>query len=144
VTAVAVTSPVTDAALRLVRSLDRPVGDAARPPGPTPAPASFYPYAVVYTGTPLLRGNLLNPKEDGLHRIHVAVVGRTRSSADALRDQIRELLCDVTAWSIDGHAVVNTEHADSPDIFRDDDVSPPLFNAVTVVNVWATPDGTGS
>jgi hypothetical protein len=145
VTDVAISSPVTEAALALLRSTTgAPIGDAIRPEAPAKPPASFYPYGVLYVGTTDLRGTLVAPKEDGLHRLQVSCVGRTRAGAESLRDQARETLLDVTAWDIDGYAVASTEHAGSPQIFRDDDVSPALFNAITVVNVLVTPDGSGS
>lgn len=141
---IAVSAPVTEAALDALRTLGRPIGDGARPPGPNPAPVTFYPFAVLYVGTTDMRGSLVHPREDGLHRLHVACVGRTRESAEAMRDEARALLLDVTSLAIEGYAVVYTEHAGSPETFRDDDVTPPLFNAIAVVNVFVTPDLSGS
>lgn len=135
---VATLHPVTVDAIRLVKTLGRPTGDAETPDGPTPPPASFYPYAVIYAGTVRMQGSLLDPKEDGLHRVQVTCVGKTRASAESLRDDALALLLDPDAWTIDGHAVVWTEHAGSPNTFRDDDVKPVLFSAVGVANVMVT------
>jgi hypothetical protein len=136
---VAISSPVTDAVLTAVRTLGRPVGDAVRPAGPTPAPTSFYPYAVVYVGTTRIEGSLVHPKEDGLHRVQITCVGLTRQAAEALRDDVRALLLEVDSLDIDGYVVVWTEHAGSPEVRRDDDTPPSVFSAVTVVNVFVTP-----
>lgn len=140
---VAVSTPVTDAYLAALRELGRPIGDAVRPAAPNPPPSSFYPYGVLYTGVVRLEGTLVDPHEDGLHRIQVTSIGRDRVGAEWLRDLVRPVLLD-TSVDIDGHAVVWTELVSSVPITRDDDVSPPLFYAVDVVNALITPTASGS
>lgn len=139
---VAVSSAVTEAYLTALRELGRPIGDAVVPDGweAGRAPSNFYPYGVLYVGTTLMQGSLVNPKEDGLYRLQVTSVGKDRAGAEWLRDRVRPILLDVTI-EIDGFAVAWTELATSQPIFRDDDVTPPLFYAVDVVNLFVTPDG---
>lgn len=136
---VAISSPVTDAALALLGSLQWQVGDAARPPGPKPGPRSFYPYGVLYTGATRMDGTLLDPKEDALHRVQVTAVGLDRAGAEDYRDNARQLLLDPANWDIDGFAVVWTELVTSQPVTRDNDVDPPLFYAIDVINVFVTP-----
>lgn len=133
-TEVAQVSPVTAAYLAALRTTGRPVGDARKPDGQP----NLYPYGVLYVGTVDLRGTLVDPKEDGLHRVQVTTVGMTRASAEALRDDFRRILHDVTV-DIDGYSIVWTEHAAGQDVTRDDDVTPSVFYAVDAVNVYATP-----
>lgn len=149
-TDVAQSSPVTDAVLDLLRTIENPaggniqVGDAVRPPGPTPAPATFFPYAVVHTGLTLLDGTYVEPKEDGLYRIQVNSIGLDRAGAEWLRDQGRALLCDPSNYDIAGYVVVSTEFVTGLPTTRDDDVTPPLHTAIDVINVLATPAAGGS
>lgn len=138
-TYVAPVSPVTDAYLAALEATNRPIGDARKPAGQE----HLYPYSILYVGTPDLRGDLVNPKEDGLHRLQVTTVGLTRQSVEAQRDAARRVLHDRSV-EIDGHAVVWTEHAGSPEVTRDDDVKPPVFTAVEIANVFVTPIAGGS
>lgn len=131
---VAQVSPVTTAYLDALRAVGRPIGDGRKPDGQ----AHLYPYGVLYVGTTDLRGDLLNPKEDGFHRLQVTTVGLTRESVEALRDDLRSVLHDRTV-DIDGHAVVWTEHAGGQEVNRDDDVTPAVFYGVDVANVYVTP-----
>lgn len=136
-TAVAQVSPVTTAYLAALRALGRPVGDARKPDGQP----NLYPYGVLYVGTADLRGTLVDPKEDGLHRIQVTTVGTTREGVEDLRDQFRSVLHDVNV-DIDGHAVVWTEHVAGQEVARDDDITErTIFYAVDAVNVYVTPIG---
>lgn len=141
---IALSSPVTEATLTALRTLGRPVGDGVKPSSPEKPPASFYPYLVLHTSTPDVRGSLVYPHEDALHRLHVACVGRTRESAEALRDEARALLLDSSTLDIDGYAVVWTRHAGSPEVSRNDQATPALYDAVVVVNVFVTPTDSGS
>lgn len=141
-TRVAETVPVTEAVLEAVGEIPNPagglvqVGDAARPPSPAKPPVAFFPYAVVYTAPVLVDGSLGEPKVDGLHRVQVTCVGRDRRGAEWLADEVRGVLVHLY---VDGHKVVSTDVLPSPPIFRDDDVSPPLFVAAVVVNVYVAP-----
>lgn len=135
-TDVAQVSPVTDGYLAALRTTGRPVGDARKPDGQP----NLYPYGVLYVGTVDLRGTLVDPKEDGLHRVQVTTVGLTRQSVEALRDAFRAVLHDVNV-DIDGYSVVWTEHAGGQDVNRDDDTPQTLFYAVDAVNVYVTPTG---
>lgn len=138
---IAVSSPVTAAVLTALATVipSSRIGDGVRPAAPTPAPASFFPYAVVHSGTDRLDGNLLEAQEDGLHRIQITSVGKDRIGAEWLRDRVRLLLLDRASLTITGHAVVWTELVTSQPILRDDDVSPPLFYAVDIVHLFVSP-----
>lgn len=138
---IATSSPVTEGVLAALATVipSTRVGDGVKPPSPNPPPASFYPYLVVYTGLDLLDGNLLEPKEDGLHRVQVTSIGKDRIGAEWLRDQVREVLLDRDAVTITGHAVTWTELVTSQPIGRDDDVVPPLFFAVDIFHLFVTP-----
>lgn len=135
---VAPSKPITDAYLVALKTLGREVGDAAKPPSPANPPSSFYPYFVLYTGISRLQGSAEQSKEDGLHRLQVTTVGKTRAGVDDYRHQARTILLDIDT-SIDGHAVVWTELIAAQPVARDDDVKPPLFFAVDVVNALITP-----
>ena len=139
-TEIAVSSPVTEAVIAALETIiPNRVGDGVRPPGPTPAPNSFYPYAVVYSGTDRTDGNLLEAQEDGLHRIQVTSVSKDRVGVEWLRDRVRALLLDRDALTMTDHAVVWTELVTSQPTGRDDDVTPPLFYAVDIVHLYVTP-----
>lgn len=140
---VAEVSPVTDALLIALRTTGKQIGDAIKPPSPNPPPTSFYPYAILYVGTPALDGNLLNPNEDGIHRAQVTSVAKDRRGAEWMRDRAREVLLD-TDLDIEGHVIVWSELESSPPITRDDDVSPPLFYAVDIFRLYVTPAASGS
>lgn len=148
-TVVAESLAVTDAYLAALRAIAHPaggtvqIGDVVKPESPAKPPRSFYPYAVLHVGTSRLDGSLLDPKEDGLHRVQVTCVGLDRRGAEWLRDRAREVLCDPSV-SIDDHAVNWTEMLPNPPTFREDDVSPPVFTAVCVANVYVTPTSSGS
>lgn len=136
---VAVSSPVTEAYLAALELIvPNRVGDGVKPPSPSNPPASFFPYCVLYVGTTLMQGTLVNPKEDGLHRVQVTSVGRTRESAEWLRDQVRPVLLDMTLEGV-GVSCVWTELVNSQPIQRDDDVTPALFYVVDVANSLWTP-----
>lgn len=137
-TDVAVSTPITEAYLSALEATGRPIGDAAKPPGQ----ANLYPYGVLYVGTVLIQGSLVEPNEDGLHRVQVTSVGITRASVEYLRDQIRAVLLDVSV-DIDGYAVVWTELVNSQPVVREEEVKPVVFSGVDVVNVFVTPT-TGS
>lgn len=149
-TDVAVAATVTDAVLAALRAIPNPsggtihVGDAVKPDSPAKPPLSFYPYAIVYAGVVDTNGTLVAPHEDAIHRVQVICVGRDRLGAEWLRDQCRQILLDKTALAIDGAVVVWTESAGEPSVTRDDDLSPPVFSAVIVVNLKVTPTGAGS
>lgn len=144
-TVVAESSPVVDAVLAAVASIANPaggtiqVGDGVKPPSPATPPAAFYPYAVVYGGLVRTAGTLVDPHEDGLHRIQVTCVGKDRAGAEWLRDRVREVLLQPNELAIDGYAATWAESAGDPATFRDDDVTPPVFVAATVANIHATP-----
>lgn len=146
---VAVSTPITEAYLSALSDIDHPaggkvkIGDATRPDGPQPGPKSFYPYGVLYVGTTVMQGTLVQPREDGLHRVQVTSIGLDRAGAEWLRDQVRPILLDTTV-DIDGYAVVYSALVTSMPVTRDTDVTPHLFYAVDVVNVFATPAETGS
>ena len=140
---VAVSAPVTAGYLAALKDLGFQVGDGERPPGPAKPPASFYPYAVLYTGTARMEGTLVQPHEDGVHRLQVSCVGLDRKGAEYLRDLARAVLLN-TDIEIEGHAIVWTELVVSRPIFRDDDVTPHLFNAVDIVHAYITPAPSGS
>lgn len=131
---VAVSSPITDAVLAALEDTDRPVGDGRKPTGQ----ANLYPYCVLYAGTTRMQGTLVDPNEDGLHRIQVTSVGLTRESAEYLRDLVRPILLG-RELAIDGHAVVWSELVTSQPVARDDDVTPAVFYAIDVVNLLVTP-----
>ena len=131
---VAVTSPITAAYLDALADIGRPVGDAQKPTGQ----ANLYPYAILYVSVTRLQGTLVDPHEDGLHRLQVTSVGLTRASVEHLRDQVRPVLLDKETV-IDGHAVAWTELVTSQPVARDDDVTPAVFYAVDIVNVLVTP-----
>lgn len=137
---VAVSSPVTAAYLAAFADAGLRIGDAEVPDGWTheKPPASMYPYGVLYVGTTLMQGTLVNPHEDGLHRVQVTSVGRTRESAEWLRDQVRPILLDMTLEA-DAVACVSTELVSSQPVSRDTDVTPSVFFAVDVVNALWTP-----
>lgn len=130
---VAVESPVAAAYVTALEAIGRPVGLGKKPSGP-----NLYPYAIVYPGVTDTDGTLLAPSEDGLHRIQVTCVGLTAESALALRDAARNVLRDRSV-PIEGHKVVRVEHAGSPPLSRDDDVTPNVFTAVEVANAYITP-----
>lgn len=130
---VAVESSIAAAYVSALEAIGRPVGLGKKPSGP-----NLYPYAVVYSGITDTDGSLLAPDEDGLHRIQVTCVGLTAESALALRDAARAVLCDRSVV-IPGRKVVRTEHAGSPPIYRDEDVTPNVFSAVEVRNIYVTP-----
>jgi hypothetical protein len=142
---VAVASPITDAVIDAVHAISNPaggviqVGDAIRPAAPERPPRGFYPYAVVYAGIVRTEGTLVDPHEDGVHRVQVTCVGLDRAGAEWLRDEVRQILLDKTALDVDGHVVVWTESAGEPSVFRDEDVKPALFVAPIVVNIKVTP-----
>ena len=131
---VATSSAVTAAYLAALEDTGRPIGDGKKPPGQE----HLYPYAILYTGTTRMQGTLVDPHEDGLHRLQVTSVGMTRESAEHLRDLVRPILLDVTV-AIDGYGVVWTELVTSQPVTRDDDVTPAVFYAVDVVNALITP-----
>lgn len=133
-TDVAISTPVTEAYLTALEATGRPIGDAAKPPGQ----ANLYPYGVLYVGTVLMQGTLVDPKEDGLHRVQVTSVGITRQSVEYLRDLVRPILLDVSV-DIDGYVVVWTELVNSQPVVREDEVKPVVFSGVDVVNVFVTP-----
>lgn len=137
---VAVSSPVTEAYLTALAGIipANRVGDGVKPPSPEPPPASFFPYLVLYVGTTLMQGTLIDPKEDGLHRVQVSSVGRSRESCEWLRDQVRPVLLDMTLTG-DGVVCVSTELVTSQPIQRDDDIAPAVFLAVDVINCLWTP-----
>lgn len=135
---VAVSSPVTEAYLSALEEVaPNRVGDGVRGHAGKP-PASYFPYVVLYVGTTLMQGTFVNPNEDGLHRVQVTSVGRTRESCEAMRDLVRPVLLDDSLY-IDGYYVVYAEMVNSQPISRDDDVDPPVFFAVDVANVLVTP-----
>lgn len=138
-TVTAVSSPITDAYLDALAATDRPVGDAQKPTGHQ----QLYPYCVFYGATVRMEGSLVDPHEDGLHRLQATVVGLTRKSVDYLCDLVAPILLDKTT-AIDGHAVVWTESLPSPATQRDDDATPPVFWRAVVVNALITPDSSGS
>ena len=131
---VAITSPITAAYLDALEVIGRPVGDAQKPTGQP----HLYPYAILYVGVTRMQGTLVDPHEDGLHRLQVTSVGLTRASVEDLRDQVRPVLLDVSTV-IDGHAVVFTELVTSQPVTRDDSVTPAVFYGVDVVNALITP-----
>lgn len=137
---VAVSSPVTEAYLEALTDAGLRIGDGIIPDGweRTKVPASMYPYGVLYVGTTLMQGTLVNPKEDGLHRVQVTSVGRTRESTEWLRDRVRPVLLNMTLEG-DGVACVWTELVNSQPVIRDDDVTPAVFFAVDVANALWTP-----
>lgn len=138
-TIVAESRPFTDATIALLRTTGRQIGDGVAPDGAANPPPKFFPYATVYTGTVTLLGSLDAPREDGIHRAHVNCVGRDRKGAERMRDQVRALLLDRTAWTIPGYAVTSVSHVVSPDVTRDDDVTPAVFVAPVLVDVLVTP-----
>lgn len=143
-TDVVVSFPFTEAVLDALKANGMRVGDARRPDGPSPAPASFYPYVVVRVGTVRMEGDYVEPKQDGLQQVTATAVGMTRQSAETARDQASAFLLDTSSLDIDGYVVVWTEHVFSPEIIPDYDVKPPLFNAPVIVNLYIAPASTGS
>lgn len=144
-TVVAESSPVVDAVIAAVATISNPaggtiqVGDGMKPPSPTPPPAAFYPYAIVYGGVTRTAGTLVDPHEDGLHRIQVTCIGKDRLGVEWLRDRVRDVLLNPNDLDIDGYAATWAESAGDPATFRDDDITPPVFVAVTVANLHVTP-----
>lgn len=141
---IAEVSPVTDALLSALRTeTGKQIGDAKKPDSPNPPPTSFYPYAILYVGTPALTGSFVHPNEDGIHRAQVTSVAKERRGAEWMRDRAREVLLDADL-AIEGYAVVWSELESAPPITRDDDVSPPLFYAVDIFRLHVTPLDSGS
>lgn len=142
---VATSSPVADAyqsALEEVLPAAR-IGRGVKSHAGKP-PADYYPYAVLSVGTTLMSGTLVDPKEDGLHRVQVTCVGRKSESCEQLRDEVRPILLD-TSIHIDGYVIVSTEAGSSPPPIRFDNTPEgTVFEAVTIVNVKVTPANTGS
>lgn len=142
-TDVAEVSPVTAAYLSALRALGWQIGDGEKPPAPAKPPASFYPYAVLTVGTVMVDGSAVHPKEDGLHRLELAYVGRTREGVEVLRDAARRVLLSPST-EIEDHAVVWTDMVNGLPVSRDTSVTPVLFSALDVVNVFVTPRPSGS
>ena len=139
-TVVAKSKPVTDAYLvALEAGTERPIGDAIKPKGQP----ELYPYGILYAGTERVEGSAVDPFEDGLHRLQLTSVGMTRASVESLRDKARTVLLDRSV-PIDGHRVTWAELVVSQPVTRDDDVKPPVFHGVDIVNVFVTPVTGGS
>lgn len=147
-TAVVLTSPFASAVLDALRTIPNPaggtvkVGDGVKPEGPSKPPRTFYPYGVADFSTVAIEGSLVEPKEDGVQRVHFTAVGLDRAGAEWLRDEAKTLLLDPSSLAIDGYSVVWTAHVTSPQSFRDDETDPQLFNAVTQIDIKVTPDST--
>lgn len=138
-TRTAETSPVTQGYLEALAVTGRPIGDAKKPAGQE----NLYPYGVLYTSLSRSGGDLVEPHEDGLHRLQVTVVGLTRASVDGLCDLVLPVLVDKST-SIDDHLVVWTEVIPTPPTQRDEDVKPAAFSRAVVVNAYITPASSGS
>lgn len=146
---VSIATPVTEGVISALEAIANPsggyirVGDAAAPPSPKPPPSSFYPYCVVRSTIITSDGSATDPKEDGLHRVEVTSIGKDRAGAQWLSDRAREILLD-PELAIDDHAVVWSTDAGGQGTRPDRDVTPPVFFAVAVVNLFVTPLNTGS
>lgn len=146
---IAVASPITEGVVAALETIGNPaggyiqVGDAVKPPAPTPPPATFFPYCVVRSTIVRTEGSCTDPKEDGLHRVEVTSIGKDRAGAQWLSDRAREVLLDPTL-DIESHAVVWSEDAGGQASRLDRDVTPPVFFAVAVVNLFVTPLASGS
>ena len=97
----------------------------------TPTPSTpFKGYAVIFPGQ---TGPTDSPADatswDAVQGWQVTCVGASAEQADAIRDRCREALMGVRL-TITGRAASATELADSTNVQRDDDVTPPLFYAV--------------
>jgi hypothetical protein len=143
---IAVSSPVDDAVVAALKTLIDPgrVGDGTAPLLPKPTPSSAYPYIIARSSIVRSEGSLPAPKESALHRVELTVVGLDRAGVSWLADEARTLLIDVTTLDIDGGAVVWTEDAGGQPLRVDFDVTPNVFFAVVVVNVFVTTTPTGS
>lgn len=137
---IAEASPVATAVLDALEATGRPVGDGVKPATAEPPPADAFPYLVARTTIVYTAGSIEAPKESALHRVELTAVGLTTDGVRALLDDARHLVLD-PALPIDGHSVVWREDAGGqpPRPDQPDDIKPPRFFAVAVVNLFVSP-----
>lgn len=125
--------PVIDAVLAQLNTDPQLVGDHVAPDG-----ASF-PYAVLYSLDLVeVDGDLRDVNVTGWTSFQVTSVGETREQAQALSDRLRALLegqkLSGTGFVLGPWRIVLAGRVD-----RDDDVKPPLFYAIDVIEVFTSP-----
>jgi hypothetical protein len=123
---------VSDAAVTHLAAAGLSVGQGQAPTEADP------PYVVAYEGGgPALTGPVAAPYADSVPRLVLHSVGRSQQEALATADKAR-LRMLAFPLAVPGRVVqrVDLESAASP--LRDDDVSPPLWDAVDIYLIYTT------
>lgn len=119
----------TDAIIAALQAAGLIVGDAKNPGVPPP-------YAVVYPIPGGSRsGSLDDPHEDAELVFQVTCIGSSREQAEWVVDKAEGILSGVT---VTGRRIFLSVDS-NPGVFRDDDVSPPLFQATPRFRLMTTP-----
>lgn len=134
-------TPIDQAALDALATLDRPVGFGAAPadalqnllnqanPGPD--------YLILYPVTDRRSGTLRDPYEDIASEYQVTIVGRM---AEGVRWLIPRVEAALKAMVIPGRAVVTFVPVTGGGVRPDLTTTPPVFIATPSWRVWSTPN----
>ena len=124
---------VTDAVLSTLEANWTRVGDAQAPEDDT------LPYAVLY---PIdesdMDGDLAAAQRTGWFEFQITCVGETRESSSQLGDKLRDALL-ASSPAVAGYTLGPWLKVVSDTVNRDDDVQPPVFYSINVVQVFTAP-----
>ena len=119
----------TDAVIAALETAGLTVGDAKVPNAPLP-------HAIVYPIPGGDRsGSLANPYEDAEFVFQVTCVGTSREQAQWLADKAEAILDGVTVTG----RTIHPSPDSNPGVFRDDDVTPPVFYCTPRYRLKTTP-----
>lgn len=120
----------TDAVIAALQAAGLSVGDAV-------APEDTPPYVVVYRVFDGRSGTLGAPDDDAAITYQITCVGGSRQQAEWLADEVAEKLA--TGLTVTGRSVPRIAPEDgSGAVFRDDDVTPPVFYCTPRFRVLST------
>lgn len=122
----------SDAVVAHLAAAGVPVGQARAPAG------AAGPYGVVYDGGgPGLSGPVADPYADAAHRMVVHALGASQQEALAIADLFRRRML-AAALAVPGRVVQRVDLESSAPALRDDDVHPPLWDAVETYLIYTT------
>jgi hypothetical protein len=120
----------TDAVITALTGAGLSVGDAA-------APDDTPPYVVVYHVFDRRQGTIGAPDDDAAITYQVTCVGASRKQTEWLADEVAERLA--TSITVAGRFIPRiAPEPGSGAVFRDDDVTPPLFYSTPRFRVIST------
>lgn len=125
--------PHTQAVIGVLEAAGLTVGDHDAPDPAVP------PYSVVYLLDDLLvDGTAAAPDDDAQLHTQITSVGAGARQAEWEADRVRTALHGATL-TVAGRSVQPVRLREGRGVARDDDVTPPLFYAVTRVAFWSFP-----